>query len=87
MRDVTGPVGIYMRWWGAAKHDVAERIHRPAMAMAVVIAPIDGAGPGELPLLNPVEDLGDAPPSERVAAGEQDVERGAQAIDVAGRTE
>jgi len=45
VRDVTGPVGIYMRWWGAAKHDVAERIHRPATATAAVIAPIDGAGP------------------------------------------
>lgn len=45
VRDVTGPVGIYMRWWGAAKHDVADGIHRPSLATAAVIAPIDGTGP------------------------------------------
>ena len=27
--DITPPVGIYSRSWGAAKHDVAEAIHRP----------------------------------------------------------
>jgi len=45
VRDVTGPVGIYMRWWGAAKHDVADGIHRPSTATAAVIAPVDGSGP------------------------------------------
>ncbi len=45
VRDVTGPVGIYMRWWGAATHDVANGIHRPSTATAAIIAPIDGAGP------------------------------------------
>ncbi len=45
VRDVTGPVGIYMRWWGAAKHDVADGIHRPSTATAAVIAPIGGARP------------------------------------------
>lgn len=29
--DVTPPVGIYNRNWGAAKHDVATGIHRPLM--------------------------------------------------------
>ncbi len=28
-RDITPPVGIYARMWGAAKHDKAEGIHRP----------------------------------------------------------
>ncbi|MEA2734104.1 MAG: hypothetical protein QOE14_555 [Humisphaera sp.] len=27
--DITPPVGIYARSWGAAKHDIAEGIHRP----------------------------------------------------------
>lgn len=45
VRDVTGPVGIYMRWWGAATHDVATGIHRPSTATAAIIAPIDGSGP------------------------------------------
>jgi len=27
--DITPPVGIYARSWGAAKHDVAEGVHRP----------------------------------------------------------
>ena len=27
--DITAPVGIYARSWGAAKHDVAEGVHRP----------------------------------------------------------
>ncbi len=50
VRDVTGPVGIYMRWWGAATHDVADIVHRPSMATAAVIAPLEGAGP-ELTLI------------------------------------
>ncbi len=45
VRDVTAPVGIYMRWWGAAKHDISEGIHRPCTATAAVIAPLDGEGP------------------------------------------
>ncbi len=45
VRDVTGPVGIYMRWWGAAKHDVADGVHRTSTATAAMIAPIDGSGP------------------------------------------
>ena len=28
-RDVTPPVGIYARMWGAAKHDQAEGVHKP----------------------------------------------------------
>lgn len=45
VRDVTGHAGMYMRWWGAATHDVADGVHRPSTATAAVIAPIDGAGP------------------------------------------
>jgi hypothetical protein len=33
---VTPPVGIYSRTWGSAKHDVAEGVHRPAVASCLV---------------------------------------------------
>ena len=44
-RDVTPPVGIYSRSWGAATHDVAEGVHRPLTATAAVFAPLGGGGP------------------------------------------
>ena len=44
-RDVTPPVGIYARSWGAATHDVAEGVHRPLTATAAVFAPLAGDGP------------------------------------------
>jgi hypothetical protein len=44
-RDVTPPVGIYARSWGAATHDAAEGVHRPFVATAAVFAPIAGDGP------------------------------------------
>ena len=44
-RDVTPPVGIYSRSWGAATHDVAEGVHRPLTATAAVFAPLDGDHP------------------------------------------
>jgi hypothetical protein len=44
-KDVTPPVGIYARTWGAATHDLAEGIHRPFAATAAVVAPIKGDGP------------------------------------------
>jgi hypothetical protein len=44
-RDVTPPVGIYSRSWGAATHDVAEGVHRPLTATAAVFAPLAGDGP------------------------------------------
>ena len=45
-RDVSPPVGIYARTWGAATHEAAEGIQRPFAATAAVFAPLDGAGPG-----------------------------------------
>lgn len=36
-RDITPPVGIYSRNWGAAQHDVATSIHRPLTLTALVI--------------------------------------------------
>ena len=44
-RDVTSPVGIYARSWGAATHEVAEGVHRPFAATAAVFASIAGDGP------------------------------------------
>jgi hypothetical protein len=44
-RDVTPPVGIYARSWGAATHEVAEGVHRPFAATAAVFAPMAGDAP------------------------------------------
>src|SRR5918996_6333563 len=35
--DITPPVGIYARNWGAAQHDVAEGIHRPLFVTALTL--------------------------------------------------
>jgi hypothetical protein len=43
-RDVTPPVGIYARSWGAATHEAAEGVHRPFYATAAVFAPLEGEG-------------------------------------------
>ncbi len=40
--DITPPVGIYHRMWGAALHDKATGVHRPLVATAMHIAPLDG---------------------------------------------
>ncbi len=36
-RDITPPVGIYARMWGAAKHDTAKGVHRPLTATALAV--------------------------------------------------
>ncbi len=36
--DITPPVGVYARNWGAAKHDVATSIHRPLTLTALSIS-------------------------------------------------
>ncbi len=38
-RDITPPVDIYSRCWGAAEHDVAEGVHRPLIATAIALLP------------------------------------------------
>jgi hypothetical protein len=35
--DITPPVGIYCRNWGAARHDAAEGIHRPLVLTALTL--------------------------------------------------
>ncbi|MDA1314732.1 MAG: neutral/alkaline non-lysosomal ceramidase N-terminal domain-containing protein [Acidobacteria bacterium] len=42
--DVTPPVGIYHRMWGAATHDRSTGIHRPLTATVLSIAPEDTSG-------------------------------------------
>ncbi len=39
-RDITPPVGIYHRMWGAATHDQSTGIHRPLTCTALAIAPL-----------------------------------------------
>jgi hypothetical protein len=43
--DITPPVGIYCRNWGAAAHDVARGIHRPLSLTAVALASATGGPP------------------------------------------
>lgn len=40
--DITPPIGIYARNWGAAMHDVARAIHRPLTLTAMTLAPTTG---------------------------------------------
>jgi len=51
--DITPPVGIYARNWGAAEHDTAEGIHRPLTATAISFQAESG-----LPLIMLSLDLG-----------------------------
>lgn len=39
--DITPPVGIYHRMWGAARHDQATGVHRPLVGDVLVFAPLD----------------------------------------------
>src|SRR5438105_7134130 len=43
--DITPPVGIYHRMWGAALHDRATGVHRPLLATALWLASVDGDDP------------------------------------------
>jgi hypothetical protein len=42
--DITPPVGIYHRMWGAALHDRATGVHRPLLATAMYCEQLDGSG-------------------------------------------
>ena len=43
--DITPPVGIYSRNWGAANHDTADTIHRPLTLTALTMTSTSGAAP------------------------------------------
>lgn len=42
--DITPPVGIYHRTWGAARHDRASGVHRSLFADVLYFAPLAGEG-------------------------------------------
>ena len=52
--DITPPVGIYARNWGAAKHDVADSVHRP---LTLNVLTVSAAGQSD-PLVLVDADLG-----------------------------
>ncbi len=56
--DITQPVGIYHRMWGAASHDKAAGVHRPLYADALALRPLHGDGLGLLRLLIDLVGLG-----------------------------
>jgi hypothetical protein len=41
--DITPPVGLYHRMWGAARHDVSTGVHRPLKATVLLFEPLHGA--------------------------------------------
>ena len=86
-RDVTPPVGIYRRSWGAATHDVAEGVHRPLTATAAVFAPLAGDGPTLALVALDIGWFQYAPDGARAADGDHGADRarrgGAPGPDVA----
>ena len=40
--DITPPVGMYHRMWGAATHDRSEGVHKPLRATVTVFRPLEG---------------------------------------------
>jgi hypothetical protein len=46
--DITPPVGIYHRMWGAATHERATGVHRPLTASAVILAAAEKPGGPEM---------------------------------------
>ncbi|MFM8703955.1 MAG: hypothetical protein ACKOHG_08815, partial [Planctomycetia bacterium] len=52
--DITPPVGIFCRNWGAAMHDTAQGVHRPLFLTALAIR----AGADDQPLVLLDTDLG-----------------------------
>ena len=46
--DMTPPVGIYHRMWGAARHDRATGVHRPLYGDVVALGALDGTGVGHV---------------------------------------
>ena len=67
-RDTTPPAGIYARMWGAAKHDVADGVHRP---LSVTVLALQAREHGRPRLLVGLDiallgDLGGASDSNRV---------------------
>jgi hypothetical protein len=66
--EITPPVGIYHRLWGAARHDRASGVHRPLVADVLVLAPRDGSAPAMVHVCTDLCGLADAPQQEIGAA-------------------
>ncbi len=49
--DITPPVGIYHRMWGAATHDRSTGVHRPLTATVLSIAPADAGAAAQRKLI------------------------------------
>src|SRR4051794_2134286 len=52
--DITPPVGMYHRMWGAATHERSTGIHRPLKATALALSPLeeqDSAALGQVQLI------------------------------------
>lgn len=62
-RDVTPPLDIYARWWGAAEYDLRVGVHKPLLTTVAVFAPMEGAG--EPLVLIAVDNCVFAAPDER----------------------
>lgn len=45
--DITPPVGVYHRFWGAAAHDEATGVHRPLTATVVTLQPLESGESSE----------------------------------------
>jgi hypothetical protein len=73
--DVTPPIGIYHRMWGAASHDRAEGVHRPLTATALVIGPSDPAE-GDLELVVAIDHCLLRPSDMKVLRAETSVRTG-----------
>jgi hypothetical protein len=50
--DITPPLGIYHRMWGAARHDQAQSIHRPLMATMLCLGSVDGTEGSDLAVVS-----------------------------------
>src|SRR5881275_134805 len=46
--DITPPVGIYHRMWGAATHDRATGVHKPLLATGMWVGPAGEGGEPQL---------------------------------------
>jgi hypothetical protein len=55
--DITPPVGIYHRMWGAATHDRSTGVHRPLTATALALQPVHDRQNCQQPHSAPLETL------------------------------
>lgn len=49
--DISPPIGIYHRFWGAAHHDQATGVHRPLTATVLLLQPLEATGHDDVAVL------------------------------------